>query len=468
MIFTDPLFFLFFAVVFSLYWLIRWNSVRKLFLLCSSYAFYAVWDWRFLSLIIISTLVDYSIGMPMQRSSSGSHRRLLVITSLLVNLGILGVFKYYNFFVESLQRLCGLLGVHVSTMTLEIVLPIGISFYTFQTLSYTIDLYRKKIEVERSLLNFALFVSFFPQLIAGPIVRAADFLPQLKKKKMWGEIDFRPLLVLFLVGFFKKACISDNIAPAVDKFFASPASFDAVSCWIATLLYSVQIYCDFSGYSDMAIACAGLLGYKLCVNFSYPYFAVNIREFWRRWHISLSTWLRDYLYISLGGGRGGRWKTARNIMVTMLLGGLWHGAAVNFIIWGGLHGIALLAQRVFSSIFSSSFPGNFFSNFVSRLATLYWLCLTWIFFRSETLEGAVATTKMFVLFSSSGVESLSHGFIVILLALLVLHGLSKFLHSTRFMYRISSVTFAVLYGIVFALVTSMMSIEYKPFIYFQF
>ncbi|HSL81392.1 MAG TPA: MBOAT family O-acyltransferase, partial [Thermoanaerobaculia bacterium] len=345
MLFTEPVFFAFFAAVFAVAWLERSHARRKLWLLAASYLFYAGWDWRFLSLIAVSTLVDFGVGLGLARGGRPAARRTLLVASLAVNLGILAVFKYYGFFVESAVGLLSSLGLEPAARVPEIVLPVGISFYTFQTLSYTIDVYRGKLAPVRSLTDFALFVGFFPQLVAGPIVRAADFLPQLESPPRWRDVAFRRHLTLFLVGFVKKACVADNLAPFADRVFAAPEVYTALAIWTAVALYAVQIYCDFSGYTDMAIACAGLLGYRLARNFEFPYVASSAADFWRRWHVSLSTWLRDNRYIPLGGSRGSRLATHRNLLLTMLLGGLWHGAAWTFVAWGALHGLALAAHR---------------------------------------------------------------------------------------------------------------------------
>ena len=266
-------------------------------------------------------------------------------------------------------------------MTLSIVLPVGISFYTFQTLSYSIDIYAGRLQPQKSLLDLATFVAFFPQLVAGPIVRAADFLPQLAIARSFSQVNVRACLILFMVGFFKKACVSDNLAPIVDRYFSAPETYNALSSWIGVLSYTVQIYCDFSGYSDMAIACAGLLGYELCVNFDFPYLASSITDFWRRWHISLSTWLKDYLYIPLGGNRGGQLFTYRNLMLTMVLGGLWHGAAWTFVVWGALHGGALIAHKEWKKLMTSRAAATKPKNSLwPILLTFYWVCITWVFF----------------------------------------------------------------------------------------
>ena len=381
MIFTEFRFLFFFLIAFLIHWGLQKNQHRKLWLLVCSYVFYGAWDWRFLSLIWISTVIDYIVGLKLsQQLIKNNNRKQWLIVSLCTNLGILGFFKYFNFFVESGVNFINFLGFSIDFNTIQIVLPVGISFYTFQTLSYSIDIYYGKLKPVHKFLDFALFVSFFPQLVAGPIVRASTFLPQLEETRNFSNVRVKYCLMLFMIGFIKKACISDRLSPIVDRFFEAPETYTASSSWVGVLFYAVQIYCDFSGYTDMAIACAGLLGYELSLNFNFPYFSENITDFWRRWHISLSTWLRDYLYIPLGGNRGSKLFTYRNLILTMLLGGLWHGAGWNFVIWGGLHGGALIWQREWSKF---SAPYQWLCNcmkLIGPLLTFYWVCIAWIFF----------------------------------------------------------------------------------------
>ena len=466
MIFTELRFFGFFAIAFVVYWLMPWARGRKTWLLVCSYVFYGAWDWRFLSLIWLSTIVDYVVGRLLEPAAPAKRRKALITTSLLVNLGLLAAFKYFDFFVGSAVELATALGVQLSQPTLQIVLPVGISFYTFQTLSYSIDVYRRRIETEHDLLDFALFVAFFPQLVAGPIVRASDFLPQLKTKKFLGSIHFRNALGLFLVGFFKKACVSDNISPFVDAYFQAPETYDALSAWIATLSYSAQIYCDFSGYSDMAIATAALFGFNLCVNFDAPYLSSNIREFWNRWHISLSTWLRDYLYIPLGGSRSGKWLTYRNLMLTMLLGGLWHGAAWRFILWGGMHGGALAMHRLADPWLRGAH--GWVTRALGAAATYYWVCAAWILFRAEDMPRARSALRAFMLFDSAGTAALPTSLLGAIAALGVVHLLFRWERPTQLFERSPSWALAVTYGVVAAVLVAFLSKEVQPFIYFQF
>ncbi len=295
MLFVEFRFLVFFAVFSVIYWTLPKNSHRKLLILLGSYVFYASWDYRFLALIWLSTIVDYVAALQIDKSPGQKQKRLWLIISLCTNLGILGVFKYFDFFAQSLIELFETLGMTVNYTTINIVLPVGISFYTFQTLSYTIDVYRKEMHARRNFLDIAVFVAFFPQLVAGPILRAKQFLPQLAESHKFANVAVKACLALFVIGFFKKAVVSDNLAPFVDVVFADPGLYAAYSVWGAVLFGVVQFYCDFSGYSDMAVATAGLLGFRIPQNFDAPYLATNIAELWRRWHITLTNWMRDYV-----------------------------------------------------------------------------------------------------------------------------------------------------------------------------
>lgn len=349
MIFTDFRFLFFFAAVFIVYWGLQKNTSRKVWLLFCSYLFYSFWNWKFLSLILISTILDYIVGLKIEKSATHKRKKILMIISLVVNLGILGVFKYYDFFTESCIVLFRILGLPFSPHSLHLILPVGISFYTFQTLSYSIDVYRGKLKPSKSFLDFALFVGFFPQLVAGPIERASHFLPQLKKVKNIKLIQARPLLLLFLMGYFKKACVADQLAFILDPYFNKPEIYGIREAWISIWAYPVQFYCDFSGYTDMAIACAGLLGYQLQKNFNFPYFSKSMKIFWWRWHISLSSWFRDYVYSPLSKMLPkSKLMTAMNVVLVMLLCGLWHGAGYNFLFWGFLQAIYIIVFGSFS------------------------------------------------------------------------------------------------------------------------
>lgn len=316
---------------------------RRYILLAASYLFYASWNSTYALLIAFSTLVDYFAAGRIKTSPTQASRKAYLVLSLATNLTLLGIFKYYNFFAFSLREYLSLqVPIH------ELLLPVGISFYTFQSMSYTIDVYRRKIDTAKDLVDFALFVSFFPQLVAGPIVRAAEFLPQLERPLGFDPDSVRLGIKLFLFGLFKKVVVADNLAVFVDSVHANPSVVSPGDLWVSAYAFAFQIYYDFSGYSDMAIGLAHIFGFRFPDNFRRPYCARNVSEFWRRWHISLSSWLRDYLYIPLGGSRGGTIKTARNLMITMVLGGLWHGANWTFVAWGFLHGLFLGVHRVFT------------------------------------------------------------------------------------------------------------------------
>ena len=487
MLFVEFRFFWFFLAVFAVYWSLRENRSRKIWLLVCSYFFYACWNWKFLCLIMASSALDYFVGTMLARTDDPRKRRGWLILSLTANLGTIAFFKYYNFFVTSAAAALAWLGLPASLHTLNIVIPVGVSFYTFHSMSYTIDVYRRKLEPVRSLLDLACFIGFFPQMVAGPIVRASQFLPQLRSIRRFAEVDGRGALVLFLTGFIKKACIADAVAPFVDRYFDAPWNFTMASAWVAVLFYAIQIYCDFSGYTDMAIATAGLLGYQLPVNFRFPYFARNISDFWHRWHISLSSWLRDYLYIPLGGNRGPAWFIYRNIMITMLLGGLWHGGAWTFVIWGGLHGLALVIHRAWQKQREGRAPSRplpeykeardatagvppirGFAGWFAWALTTYWVCVAWIFFRAVDLAHARPALRSFVFLPSGGMQDLGAWMLWIVVALGFVHWLNSRGTFSTWWRRPPAPAFAAGYGCAFALVLLFIPPHYAPFIYFQF
>ncbi len=346
MLFNSIDFLVFLAVIAVIYpWMVGRVRLRNASLLAASYVFYGWWDARFLSLLVLSTIVDYSLARLLQRTENVPTRRLLLAASILINLGILAYFKYASFFVDSFAEVLRAVGMRADYATLSIILPLGISFYTFQTLSYTVDVYRRQLHATSSLVDFALYVSFFPQLVAGPIERAGELLPQLSSPTTLTRANFSIGVWLILFGYFKKVYVADNLGASIDPIFDDHRAFTLADVCLGVLGFSMQIYGDFSGYSDIARGVARLLGFHLMVNFRLPYFATSPSDFWQRWHISLSTWLRDYLYIPLGGNRGGKAATMRNLMLTMLLGGLWHGASMKFVAWGGFHGLLLVLQR---------------------------------------------------------------------------------------------------------------------------
>ncbi|MCA8949214.1 MAG: MBOAT family protein [Planctomycetes bacterium] len=475
MIFSEPRFLFFFLLVFGVHWTLRRNGARKLWLLAASLFFYGCWDWRFLALIVGCATIDYVAASRIARAqAAGGRGRRWLLLSLTYDLGTLGFFKYCDFFVGSGAELLRWLGLPVGEVTLGIVLPVGISFFTFQAMSYTIDVYRGHLTPRWSYPDFLLFVTFFPQLVAGPIVRAATFLPQLDTTRRFRDVDVHAALGQFLSGFVKKAVVADMIAGPVDAVFGSPGDYSAESIWIGVLCYAVQIYCDFSGYSDMAIGTARLLGYELCRNFHFPYLATSITDFWRRWHISLSTWLRDYLYISLGGNRGGRWFTHRNLMLTMLLGGLWHGAGWNFVVWGGIHGVALVVHKEWIRRF-----GQGRLPVLSRLITLYTVMVAWIFFRAADFSDAWLMAKAWLIGESPGSKVVplwspmaSWGvwvrFGTLIAPLLVLHVLAANAVHLRLRAVLPVWLVTLLFGVLAGLALAFMPLQARPFIYFQF
>jgi alginate O-acetyltransferase complex protein AlgI len=348
MVFNSLIFLVFLAVVLALYYRLNHRG-QNWMLLVASYFFYGWWDYRFLSLLLFTSLFDYVCALKIEAESRPARRKLLLASSIFVNMGVLGIFKYYNFFASSLESVFGAIGFHLDFPTLHLILPIGLSFYTFLSMSYTIDVYRKEIPATHHPVDFMLYVAYFPHLVAGPIVRASYLLPQVQRPRVIKAAEVENGIWLILMGYIKKMVIADRLGQFVDWSFAQPtAPFDNLNAWIVIYAFAFQIYGDFAGYSDIARGLAKLMGFELVVNFRAPYLVSNPAAFWRHWHISLSTWLRDYLYISLGGNRQGRWKTYRNLMLTMLLGGLWHGAGLAFILWGLFHGLLLAVHRLWS------------------------------------------------------------------------------------------------------------------------
>lgn len=397
MLFNSFIFFIFLGLVLPIYYFLP-KKFRNPLLLVASYIFYGYWDYRFVSLLLLSTVVDYFIGQKLYATTNIKKRKMFLIFSMLVNLGILAFFKYFGFFIESLTPIAGIFGGNLDYLHINIILPVGISFYTFQTMSYTIDIYRKKIKPTNNFIDFAVFVSFFPQLVAGPIERAKNLLPQIHKTPLPNKQQIEKGVVLIVTGLFKKVMIGDTTGRFVDHIFAKPDIYSSPELLVALLLFSVQIYADFSGYSSIARGTAKLLGIELMKNFEQPYLSRNITEFWRRWHISLSSWLKDYLYISLGGNRKGKNRTYVNLMITMLLGGLWHGASWNFVIWGGLHGIYLAVHKIMikDKKISDTLIYKGIPDLIKQLffifSTYVLVLITWLFFRSTSFE----TTTIFI------------------------------------------------------------------------
>src|SRR5262245_17375332 len=390
MLFCTGEYVLFLTAVVTLYWLTPWQRPRVWLLLVASFVFYASWN-KWLAILVTATSIgDYLIARGIEAVKHSRKRRGLLIASLVMNLGLLCYFKYTNFFLSSLYDTLNALGVSYTYHPLSIILPVGISFYTFEAINYTVDVYRGKMRAVWQLDYFLLFILFFPHLVAGPIVRAKDFLPQPGRRKRWSWSRAGLGLGLLAVGAFKKLAIADRMGLFVDPVFAATDQYSSAACWTAAIAFTLQVYCDFSGYSDMALGSAHLLGYKLVINFRMPFLSANISEFWRRWHISLSTWLRDYLFIPLGGSRHGFWKTLRNLLITMTLAGLWHGANWQFVVWGLLQGVMLAGHRIIQKLLEP-FKGlreelQSPLGTTVRIALTFGLCVvSFVFFRATSL-----------------------------------------------------------------------------------
>lgn len=405
MLFNSIDFAIFFPIVFVLYWILSKHLVaRNLLILISSYVFYGWWDWRFLFLIAISSIVDYVVGNQLYKTEKLKKRKGLLLISLLVNLGFLVYFKYTNFFIETFVDSFRLFGKELEVSSLNIILPVGISFYTFQTLSYTIDIYRKQLKPTKDILSFFAFVSFFPQLVAGPIERASHLLPQFYKTYKFNYSQVKSGLLLMAFGLFKKMVIADRAAVLVNQVYNNPSDYYGFDVILATVFFAFQIYCDFSGYSEIAIGAARTMGFDLMKNFDSPYLSKSITEFWRRWHISLSTWFRDYVYIPLGGSRNGKYKTYANLFIVFLVSGLWHGAAMTFVIWGAIHGVIIVIEKAFYKERKQLFKTlNIQDNFAHKIIFIpiifMIVCFSWIFFRANSLADS------FTLISNIGIDS---------------------------------------------------------------
>lgn len=494
MLFPTLDFALFFLIVFGISWELRSRPEgRKIFLLGASYVFYGYWDWRFTALLAASSLINYVAGRLIGLSTGERERKMLLGVAVALNLTILGFFKYYGFFLDSLATLLASAGLERDLPFLEIILPVGISFFTFQGISYVVDVYRRQIEAVDSPVDVFLYISFFPQLVAGPIVRAADFLPQLKAEPRLSRGLVSLGILLIIVGLFKKMVIANYLATGlVDEVFFDPSIYVGPDLALAVYGYAIQIYCDFSGYSDIAIGVAALLGYRFKWNFNQPYRAASLQEFWRRWHISLSEWLRDYLYKPLGGSHGGSLRTYRNLLLTMLLGGIWHGAAWTFVIWGLIHGTALAAERLvlalktapatLSAVAASGYgsptlapvepsarQSGILGKTIGVLVTFHIVCLAWIFFRAENIEFALAYVRGLGDWSQPG--QFTRPFLVAMVALpLAAHFLpgDLVIRMAKRLEPVGPVGLGVLLGASVLLIEAIAPEGVAPFIYFQF
>ena len=487
MLFNSFDFAIFFPIFFILYWVVHKRiTVRNAFLLVSSYVFYAWWDWRFLFLIIFSSVVDFIVGGLIEKADKKAAKRTLLIVSLTTNLGLLAYFKYANFFIDSFISSFNFMGGSLDSFTLNIILPVGISFYTFQTLSYTIDIYRGRIKPVKEWLPFFTFVAFFPQLVAGPIERASHLLPQFYKKYEFNYDRVKSGLLLVLFGLFKKMVIADRVAVLVNQVYNNPTDYSGVELIIASVFFAFQIYCDFSGYSDIAIGISRTLGFDLMKNFKSPYFSKSITEFWRRWHISLSTWFRDYVYIPLGGSRKGSYRTYANLFIVFLVSGLWHGAAITFVIWGAVHGTFIVAEKILKeqswtqtgSV--AKFGRSFFGQGFWMLFTFAIVCFAWIFFRANSFTDAYTVISQSLLFEGiSKASFFSLGlpehefkaaavFIILLLVFESIHnkyGALKLFNKQFIVFRWVFYIVAVFVIIIFGIYGDATP---KEFIYFQF
>lgn len=396
MLFNSIDFAIFLPIVFIVYWFVSAKGLRlqNFLIVVASYIFYGWWDWRFLSLILFSTIIDYTVGLKLRNEENKLKRKVLLWSSILVNLGFLGFFKYYNFFLDNFIRVFTFFGSEISASSLNIILPVGISFYTFQTLSYSIDVYKRKLEPTNDFIAFSAFVSFFPQLVAGPIERAKHLLPQFYKKRTFDYFKAVDGMRQILWGLFKKVVIADNCAEYADQIFGNSTEMNGSTLVLGALFFTFQIYGDFSGYSDIAIGTSRLFGFDLMRNFNFPYFSRDIAEFWRRWHISLSTWFRDYLYIPLGGSRGGIWNKVRNTFIIFIVSGFWHGANWTFIVWGALNAIyflPLLLTKNNRNNLETVAQRKLLPSVKELLSMIFTFGLTvfaWIFFRAENIDHA--------------------------------------------------------------------------------
>jgi D-alanyl-lipoteichoic acid acyltransferase DltB (MBOAT superfamily) len=476
--FNTQAFVLFFALVFALYWLIprRWQMTRIWLLVAASFHFYAAWSKDLAFLVLTTTLADYLFGRLMDSTERQRIRLGVVFASITMNLGVLCYFKYRGFFLNELHESLVRLGYDPGYGKLDvarILVPFGISFYTFEAISYAVDVYRRKIAAERSLPRFLLFILFFPHLVSGPIVRAGDFLHQSRRPKRWNWVRVQIGMQLLLMGVFKKMAIADRMAVICDPIFHNPTDYSSAACWVAVLAYAMRIYCDFSGYSDMALGLAHLFGYKLTNNFNMPYSSLNVSEFWRRWHISLSSWLRDYVFIPLGGSRGSRWLNYRNLMITMMLGGLWHGAAWGYVAWGFAHGFMLVIHKQFQ-VFCES-RGRLETAMRSQVGVLSRLLLTffcvsmcWVLFQPEIGNALVLYQKLFSFSLGKPLPLSNHSFWYTVAFIAFCHLLVRSGTWARLHPLLPAPVLGVGYALCLCLAMLMAPATGSTFIYFQF
>ena len=468
MVFTSLHFVVFFVIVYAAYRVLP-HRAQNWLLLGASYYFYAVWDWRFLSLLVGSTIVDYAVARAIERAEEPRYRKRLLWLSLAFNFGMLGFFKYFNFFAESLASVFDTFGWRLDPVTLNVILPIGISFYTFMTVSYVVDVYRREIPATRSLLDFAVFVAYFPHLVAGPILRASLLLPQISHARRISREQITQGVWLLAWGVFQKMFVADNLGDLVAAVFGPGANPTGGDVLVATWAFAFQIYGDFAGYSNMARGMSKLMGIELNVNFRFPYFVLSPQEFWRHWHISLSTWLRDYLYIPLGGNRGASWATKRNLFVTMVLGGLWHGAAWTFVLWGVYQGLVLAVARALADL---RIPiRHTWQKVVLGIFMFHVTCYGWLIFRAHSAGQIFDFTRRLVTdltFTVATVQSLLEPLLWIVVPLLAVHIWQARHDDELAVLRLPVPVRYAVYGGVFWLVLVFGDFAGAEFIYFQF
>ena len=394
MLFNSWQYLVFLPAVFAVYWILpkKWKLVRTILLLAASYYFYMSWNVKYVVLILFTTLVSYGAGILLERTEKKGLKKLVVASAAVLCFAVLFFFKYFGFAFDTLNRIVSLFGLPMNPITLNLMLPVGISFYTFQTVSYVIDVYRKDTAAEKNILYYATFVSFFPQLVAGPIERTRNLLPQLRIEHKFQPDKAMAGFKLLLIGYFKKLVIADTVAGYVDTVYGALPEYQGVNLLLVIFLFAIQIYCDFSGYSDIAIGTAKLLDIDLMKNFKSPYYSASVREFWSRWHISLSTWFRDYLYIPMGGSRCGRIRHAFNTLVTFLVSGLWHGANWTFVLWGALHGVMQIIENLLKKVLDP-FRKNRAGHVVSVIFVFLFTCFAWVFFRAQSFTDAIYVIK---------------------------------------------------------------------------
>lgn len=481
MLFNSINYIAFFTVVFTLYWFVFNNNLGKqnFLLLIASYVFYACWDWRFLFLLAFSTLLDYYTGIKISEAANRQLKKKWLLISVVINLGFLGFFKYYNFFISSFAEGLGFWGLKANVWTLQIILPVGISFYTFHGLSYVLDLYYERIKPERNFVDYSLFVSFFPLLVAGPIERATHLLPQLKQKRTFDYNKATDGLKQILWGVVKKVVIADNCALFANDVFDHYQNYHPITLIAGVICFAFQIYGDFSGYSDIALGSARLLGVDLLKNFSFPYFSRDIAEFWRRWHISLSSWFRDYVYIPLGGSKGSNWIKARNTFVIFILSGFWHGANWTFIAWGFLNALYFLPllltrkNRLYLNTAALNKPFPSVNEFIRIFCTFFLVCFAWIFFRSPSVTDSIHFIKQLLKFDGwfmLDIQSLHFRIVIILLIIFILTEWlgrqNNYAIEKLFAKRPSVVRYSFYYFLIFLVL--MLGGHPETFIYFQF